>query len=60
MIFPTYRAFRHGFALGGASTDATDGMPEFPGTAKLRTGGFSGTRKRDYAGVAKITMHLPF
>jgi hypothetical protein len=23
-------------------------------------GGFSGTRKRDYAGASKITMHLPF
>jgi hypothetical protein len=26
----------------------------------IRAGGFSGTRKRDYAGVAKIEMHLPF
>lgn len=26
----------------------------------FRFGGHSGTRKRDYAGVQKITMHLPF
>lgn len=26
----------------------------------FRAGGFSGTRKRDYAGISKITMHLPF
>lgn len=26
----------------------------------FRSGGFSGTRKRDYAGAQKITMHLPF
>ena len=26
----------------------------------FRLGGFSGTRKRDYAGVQKITLHLPF
>jgi len=44
MIFPTYRAFRHGFALPGALTDPTDGMPVFP-VEKLRTGGFSGTLK---------------
>jgi len=26
----------------------------------FQAGGFSGTRKRDYAGAQKITMHLPF
>lgn len=26
----------------------------------FRSGGQSGTRKRDYAGVSKITLHLPF
>ncbi len=26
----------------------------------FHAGGFSGTRKRDYAGAQKITMHLPF
>lgn len=26
----------------------------------FQTGGYSGTRKRDYAGIAKITMRLPF
>lgn len=26
----------------------------------IRAGGFSGTRKRDYAGVEKIELHLPF
>lgn len=26
----------------------------------IRAGGHSGTRKRDYAGAVKITMHLPF
>jgi len=26
----------------------------------FRLGGHSGTRKRDYAGAVKITMHLPF
>lgn len=26
----------------------------------FRIGGHSGTRKRDYAGIQKITMHLPF
>jgi hypothetical protein len=26
----------------------------------IRQGGYSATRKRDYAGVAKVTLHLPF
>ena len=26
----------------------------------FQLGGHSGTRKRDYAGAVKITMHLPF
>jgi len=41
MILPRYRLFRVAFALPGAPTDV-DGLPQFPGLAKLRTGGFTG------------------
>lgn len=41
MVIPTYAAFRAIFALGGASED-NDGLLEFPGIAKLRSGGFTG------------------
>jgi hypothetical protein len=30
------------------------------GPEVIRCGGFNGTRKRDYAGVEKIELHLPF
>ena len=42
MILHSYQAFRPIFAVGGAPTDV-DAFPVFPGTAKLRTGGFSGS-----------------
>ena len=41
MIVPTYGAFRGIFAAAGAVV-AADGHLTFPGTAKLRTGGFTG------------------
>lgn len=41
MICPNYATMRAAFAVGGASV-AADGHLEFPGTAKLRTGGFTG------------------
>ena len=41
MIVPNYATMRAAFAAGGAAI-AADGHLEFPGTAKLRTGGFTG------------------
>ncbi len=41
MVIAFYSAFRSIFAVTGAPT-ADDGMLEFPGTSKLRTGGFTG------------------
>lgn len=41
MIVPSYGAFRGIFAAAGAVV-AADGHLTFPGTAKLRTGGFTG------------------
>ena len=41
MIVPSYGAFRVAFAAAGAVA-AADGHLTFPGTAKLRTGGFTG------------------
>ena len=41
MIVPSYGAFRGIFAAAGAVA-AEDGQLTFPGTEKLRTGGFTG------------------
>jgi len=55
-------------APGGQAAFRTSGTEERDvallrakyGAETFPAGGFSGTRKRDYKGVAKITLHLPF